>query len=88
MSAHFVPAHDPNKARIGKIKATITKVLDSHISGRGKDTKISKAADDLIIALTPLLKIPSKADKGATVMTEAASHKREDGSFGKGPSNL
>jgi len=82
MSAHFIPPKDPNEARLEQIKKAITQVLDSHISGRGKETKIAKAADDLILTLEPLLKLAPKASKGATIMTEA-------GSVGKkGPSNL
>lgn len=82
MSAHFIPPRDPNEVRLDQIKKSITQVLNGHISGRGKETKIAKAAEDLILALGPLLKLAPKASKGATVMTEA-------GSVGKkGPSNL
>jgi len=82
MSAHFIPPKDPNEVRLGQIKKAIAQVLDGHISGRGKETKIAKAADDLILALGPLLRLAPKASKGATIMTEASSVGR------KGPSNL
>lgn len=82
MSVHYVPPRDPNEARLEQIREAISTVLQSHISGRGKDTKIKKAADDIIVALKPLLKLPAKPDKGATVMTEASSLGR------KKPNNL
>ena len=90
MTAKFVPARDPNKARMEQIETSIVQVLiNGHISGRGKETKAAKAAKSIIQALGPLLKLPSKPTKGATVMTTAASHRsEEDGTFRKGPSNL
>ena len=82
MTTKFIPPRDPNEVRMGQIKAAISNVLDAHISGRGKETKIEKATDDIVTALRPLLKLAKKPDKGATVMTEAGSMGR------KGPDNL
>lgn len=88
MSVKFIPPRDPNETRLTQIKDAISKVLDGHISGRGKKTKIERAVNEIVLVLRPLLKLAPKPDKGATVMTEAASSRRGDGSFGKRPSNL
>lgn len=84
MGAHWIPPRDPNEVRLEQIRGVITEVLQSHISGRGKETKIKKASDDIITVLRPLLKLASEPTKGATVMTEAASMRNAK----KGPSNL
>jgi hypothetical protein len=90
MSTHYVPPRDPNKVRLEQIETAIVQVLiNGHISGRGKETKAAKAAAEIITVLGPLLKLAPKADKGATVMTPAASMRNEEtGTFRKGPSNL
>jgi hypothetical protein len=82
MSVHYIPPRDPNEVRVTQIQDAITEVLNSHISGRGKETKIKRATADIITALKPLLKLAPKASKGATVATEASSAGR------KGPNNL
>lgn len=87
MSAHFVPPRDPNTAQINQIRDKIAAVLNQYISGRGKETKVTKAVDELIKTLRPLLKIAPPASKGATVMTEAAT-RNEYNNFTKGPNNL
>lgn len=73
MSVHHIPPQNPNEVRIVQIKSAIAQVLQSHISGRGRDTKIERAATDIIKAIEPLLKLAPKPSKGATVMTEAGS---------------
>ena len=82
MSTHFIPPRDPNEVRMAQIQDAIGLVLTNHISGRGKETKIKRATDDIILALRPLLKLAPKPDKGATIMTEASSMGR------KRPNNL
>lgn len=77
MSVHYVPPTDPNEVRLEQIRKKLSAVLESHISGRGKETKIKKAVDEAILAIRPLLKIAPKPSKGATMMTEAASMGRK-----------
>jgi len=90
MTYKFIPARDPNEARLEQVETSIVQVLiNGHISGRGKETKAAKAAKEIIQALGPLLKLTPKSTKGATIMTPAASMKnKETGTFRKGPSNL
>jgi len=87
MSATFIPPRDPNEQRMKSIRDKITQVLNVHINGRGKEKKVSKAVDEIISTLRPLLKIQEGSDKGATVMTESAT-RNTYGKFTKGPSNL
>jgi hypothetical protein len=85
MSANFIPARDvASEKRASSIKTQLTSILAGYISGRGKATKTEKAVDEIISALNPYLRLGSKNDKGATVMTEAASYNGAK----KGPSNL
>jgi hypothetical protein len=85
MSAKFIPPRDvAAEKRADAIKAQLTSILSSYISGRGKGTKTEKAVDEIIGALDPYLRLGTKNEKGATVMTEAASMR----SASKGPSNL
>jgi len=86
MTVKYIPPRDPNEGRVERIQDAIIGVLNSHISGRGKETKIKRAADDIINVLRPLLKLSSSPSKGATVMTEAAT--KIEGGYRKGPSNL
>jgi len=87
MTVKFIPPRDPNELRLKQIEDAITQVLNNHIHGRGRDTKIKLAVSDVILALRPLLKIAPAPSKGATVMTESAS-RNEGGGFTKGPQSL
>ena len=89
MPAKFVPPTDPNaERRRNQALTTIKNVLAGYISGRGKETKIERAALEVFNALGSMLKMPAKPDKGATVMTEAASSRNVAGKYTKGPNNL
>lgn len=89
MSAKFIPPQDPaSQRRKEQALSAIRGVLSGYISGRGSETKIERAAQEVVRALGSMLKMPSKPDKGATVMTEAASSKNDAGNYVKGPNNL
>ncbi len=77
MTVTHIPPRDPNETRMKQIQDAIKQVLDSHISGRGKETKIKRATDDIITVLRPLLKLAPPPSKGATMMTEAGSMGRK-----------
>lgn len=85
MSAHFVPAKDPNAQRLEQIENSLKEVLRPYIIGKGKEKRLEQAVQDSIVAIRPLLKLSSGQKHGATVMTEAASLNITGK---KGPKNL
>lgn len=87
MGAKYIPPNDPNEKLLKGIKKKLLGTLDTF---NIRNQEAEDIASQMIVAIKPMLKLYKKPEKGATVMTEAASTRRsndKDG-FTKGPSNL
>jgi len=91
MSTFYVPPADKRMVAIEHIKNQIKDAVRPFIKGRGKkviEAHLDMATSAIIVAITPILKIPKGPSKGATVMTEAAAQRNPaTGEFLKPPEN-
>lgn len=88
-SCHFVPPVNKQEVRLKQVEDTLRECLRQFITGRGKKDRLEEAVKSSVLALRPMLKLPSDARLGATVMTEGASKKNEKlGRHTKGPNIL
>jgi len=92
MSTHYIPPADKRTIALGKAREAIEVGLRPYIKGRRGsqyNKNMTEAVEAVIQALSPLLKLPSKPDKGATIMTEGASARNpHTGDFSKKPEIL
>jgi hypothetical protein len=75
---------------VSQAREGIREALAQFFTTKAALLKLSRAVEECMVKIQPLLRLEStrKGNNGATVMTQDASHRGDDGSFLGKPRNL
>lgn len=75
---------------VAKAREGIREALAQFFTTKTGALKLDRAVEACLVKIQPLLRLdaPRKGSNGATVMTQDASHRNEDGNFLGKPRNL